>query len=254
MARQLRIEFSGAVYHLTSRGNARADIFIDDSDRTLFLSILSQVVKRFNWLCHAYCLMNNHYHLMIETPDGNVSIGMRQLNGVYTQAFNRKHNRDGHLLKGRYKAILVEKESHLLELCRYIVLNPVRAGVAKKPDDFEWSSYLPMIGKKAIPESLSPEWVLVQFSTTVDIARQQYRQFVSEGIGCDESPWDKLTGQIILGSEAFLKKFKDILTMKEDIAEIPRRQRYVNRPPLAEIFKAAGACQRFRENVANMAL
>ncbi len=132
MARPLRIESPGAVYHLTSRGNARNSIYLDDNDRQRFLAILGNVVDRYNWLCHAFCLMDNHYHLLIETLDPNLSLGMRQLNGVYTQGFNRAHNRVGHVFQGRYKAILVEKDEHLLELCRYIVLNPMRAGVIKE--------------------------------------------------------------------------------------------------------------------------
>jgi REP element-mobilizing transposase RayT len=126
MARLLRLEFPGAIYHLTSRGNARQKVFFADVDHELFLSTLAAVVRRYNWICHAYCLMANHYHLLIETPKTNLSIGMRQLNGIYTQSFNRRHNRVGHLFQGRFKAILVERESHLLELCRYIVLNPAR--------------------------------------------------------------------------------------------------------------------------------
>jgi putative transposase len=122
----LRHEYPGAVYHLTSRGNARQKIFLDDTDRKKFLDVLSQAVSRYGWLCHAYSLMDNHYHLLVETPKGNLSIGMRQLNGIYTQAFNRRHRRVGHLFQGRYKAILVQKQAHLLELCRYVVLNPLR--------------------------------------------------------------------------------------------------------------------------------
>jgi len=122
------------VYHITSRGNEKKLIFKDERDRETFLDTLSQVDKRYNWLCHAYCLMNNHCHLIIETPDGNLSSGMRQLNGVYTQAFNRQHNRVGYLFQGRYKGILIQKDSHLLEVCRYVVLNPVRAKAVKKPE------------------------------------------------------------------------------------------------------------------------
>ena len=127
MARPLRLEFSGALYHVTSRGDRREDIYLDDADRGNYLSVLSEVCDRFNWLVHAYCLMSNHYHLLIETPDSNLAMGMRQLNGVYTQRFNRRHARVGHVFQGRYKAIIVQKDSYLLELARYIVLNPVRA-------------------------------------------------------------------------------------------------------------------------------
>ena len=125
MARPLRIEFPGAVYHVTSRGNERKAIFRDDQDRKRFLEALADVTLRYNWLCHAYCLIGNHYPLLIDTTDGNLSIGMRQLNGVYTQRFNKRHGRVGHLFQGRFKAVLVQKDSHLLEACRYVVLNPV---------------------------------------------------------------------------------------------------------------------------------
>ena len=141
MTRPLRIEYPNAVYHVTSRGNARNKIFLGDQDRENFLAVLDAVVKRYNWLCHAYCLMDNHYHLMIETPDANLSRGMRQLNGVYTQKYNWWHSKTGHIFQGRYKAILVEKENYLLELCRYVVLNPVRANMVDKPEEWKWSSY-----------------------------------------------------------------------------------------------------------------
>jgi len=127
MARPLRIEYPGAVYHVTSRGNEKKAVFKDEQDRENFLRTLQHVNKRYNWLCHAYCLMDNHYHLLIETPDGNLALGMRQLNGVYTQLFNNRRHRTGHLFQGRYKAILIQKDTHLLEVCRYVVLNPVRA-------------------------------------------------------------------------------------------------------------------------------
>ena len=146
MARPLRIEYDGALYHITSRGNERKAIFRDDEDRIGFLEALQKVNERFNWICHAYCLMNNHYHLIVETPDGNLSKGMRQLNGVYTQYFNRKHHRVGHIFQGRYKSILMEKESYLLEVGRYVVLNPVRAKAVKKPEDWNWSSYRSTVG------------------------------------------------------------------------------------------------------------
>ena len=127
MARPLRIEFPHAVYHVTSRGNARQAIVTTDADRRMFRAFLAHVVDRYGWLCHAYCLMDNHDHLVRETPTPNLSQGMRQLNGRYTQACDRTHQRVGHLFQGRFTAILVEKEAHLLERCRYVVLNPVRA-------------------------------------------------------------------------------------------------------------------------------
>jgi putative transposase len=135
MTRPVRIEFSGALYHVTSRGDRKEAIYEDDVDRERFLEILGEVVRVWNWTCHAFCLMTNHYHLVIETPDGNLSKGMRQLNGVYTQASNRRHGRVGRLFQGRYKAILVDGDAYLLELTRYVVLNPVRAGMFRHPGE-----------------------------------------------------------------------------------------------------------------------
>ena len=140
MARPLRIEFPGALYHVTARGNARAPIFLEDADRQLLLATLGDANERHGWLCHAYCLMPNHYHLLLGTPDANLSRGMRQLNGLYTQRFNRRHDRVGHVFQGRFKGILVEREAHLLELARYIVLNPVRAGIVACAEAYRWSS------------------------------------------------------------------------------------------------------------------
>ena len=134
MSRPIRIEFPDALYHVTARGDRREDIFDDDQDRQTFLATLELVINQFNWTCYAWCLMDNHYHLLIQTLDGNLSKGMRQLNGVYTQASNRRHRRVGHLFQGRFKAILVDRDVYLLELARYVVLNPVRAGMVKKPE------------------------------------------------------------------------------------------------------------------------
>ena len=140
MARPLRIEFPGALYHVTARGNARAPIFLEDADRQLLLATLGDAHERHGWLCHAYCLMPNHYHLLLGTPEANLSQGMRQLNGLYTQRFNRRHDRVGHVFQGRFKGILVERGAHLLELARYIVLNPVRAGIVACAEAYRWSS------------------------------------------------------------------------------------------------------------------
>ena len=235
MARPLRIEYPGAVYHITSRGNEKKLIFKDERDREIFLDTLSQVDKRYNWLCHAYCLMNNHYHLIIETPDGNLSAGMRQLNGVYTQAFNRQHNRVGHLFQGRYKGILIQKDSHLLEVCRYVVLNPVRAKAVKKPEQWRWSSYQATAGIEKPHPCLSTEWTLNQFGSTRRIAEKAYRKFVEDGIK-QESIWEAVRAQSILGEEEFTATLTDYLRGKKDIAELPKSQRYIDRPSLENIF------------------
>lgn len=235
MSRPLRIEYPDALYHVTSRGNARNDIFHSDSDRETFLKIFSGVVHRFNWLCHAYCLMDNHYHLLIETPDGNLSKGMRQLNGVYTQRYNWLHQKTGHVFQGRYKAILVEKDSYLLELCRYVVLNPVRTRMKEKPEQWVWSSYRFTAGMKNPPDYLTTDWILGLFNPKKSEAQKLYRRFVRAGIGL-QSPWEELQGQILLGEETFLDSHRDLLHDKQPVKEIPRTQRYLNRPKLSNLF------------------
>jgi putative transposase len=236
MARPLRIEYPGAVYHVTSRGDGRNNIFEDDQDRLLFLSILGSVVKRYHWLCHAYCLMDNHYHLMVETPDANLSAGMRQLNGVYTQDYNRKHQKPGHVFQGRFKAILVQKENYLLELCRYVVLNPVRAGIVQKTEVWKWSSYPATAGISKEPDYLTTDWILGLFNDQRMLAKRRYRAFVREGTYGSAS-WTEIQRQVLLGEEEFVKKFKDILEDKKQIKEIPRSQRYIGRLGLENIFQ-----------------
>jgi putative transposase len=236
MARPLRIEYPGAVYHVTSRGNGGSKIFRDNPDREMFLSSFREVVKRYHWICHAYCLMDNHYHVMIETPEANLSSGMRQLNGIYTQKVNRKHHQSGHIFQGRFKAVLVQKESYLLELCRYVILNPVRAGIVYKVEDWRWSSYEATAGIRKRPEYLTTEWILGIFNSERGIAQRQYRTFIREGMN-RKSPWEELRGQILLGEDRFVGKFKDLLGSKEKVKEIPRQQRYIGRPSLGGIFR-----------------
>jgi REP element-mobilizing transposase RayT len=247
MVRPLRIEFPGAVYHVTSRGNARQAIFIDNEDRGGFLDVLSMVVERFKWLCHAYCLMENHYHLLIETPNANLSKGMRELNGVYTQGFNHRYRRVGHLFQGRYKAILVEKDNHLLSLCRYVVLNPVGVGLVRRPEQWRWSSYRATIGLVKRPSFLTIDWVLSQFGGRKRVAMEKYRGFVVEGID-KGSPWETLRGQIFWGTEEFIKRLRGLLDEKESIKEVPRAQRYVARPPLRGLFKGKKGKERRAED------
>jgi len=234
MARPLRIEYEGAVYHVTSRGNGRQRIFLVDSDREAFLEVLSDAVKRFGWICHAYCLMTNHYHLLLETPEANLSRGMRHLNGVYTQAFNRRHMRSGHVMQGRFKAILVEKESHLLELARYVVLNPVRAKTVRSAKDWPWSNYRATAGMAETPEFLAANWTLAQFHRSRARAINLYREFVKQGRAVDA--WVELRGGILLGSDGFVDRLKPLLSDYQMLKEVPRRERLAARPSLEELF------------------
>ncbi len=232
MARPLRIEYPGALYHVTSRGNAREDIFLDDGDRVKFLSVYSHVSQRFNWRCHAYCLMTNHYHFVIETPEANLSQGMRQLNGVYTQQFNREHGRTGHIFQGRFTAILVERESYLLELCRYVVLNPVRAGMVRSAREWPWSSYRATAGQVVGASWFTGDWVLEHFGRKRSSSEAAYREFVAEGR--DQEPiWDQLQHQMYLGSEGFISRVQKRIQAHQDLAEIPRAQRRAPPKPLA---------------------
>jgi REP element-mobilizing transposase RayT len=246
MARPLRLEYAGAVYHVTSRGNAREPIFRDDRDREMLLKILEEVNERFHWLYHAYCLMDNHFHLMIETPDGNLSKGMRQLNGIYTIRFNKRHHTVGHVFQGRYKAILIQKDSHLLEVCRYVVLNPVRAKLVETPERWKWSSYRGTAGIGKLHPCLTADWVLGQFGAKRREAERRYRGFVRDGIG-GESIWSEVKGQSILGDRGFVERLIDYVRGYEDVKEIPRSQRYVNRPGLDDIFRNIRGEKRKRD-------
>ncbi len=233
MVRPLRIEYPGAVYHVTSRGNARAKIFRTESDKRTFLDLLFDAVTRFHLICYAYCLMNNHYHLLLETPEGNLSKSIRHLNGVYTQRFNRKYSRPGHVFQGRYKAFLVDRESYLLELCRYVVLNPIRAKLVETPEKYRWTSYRATGGIAACPSFLSREPILSRFSDNQERAMLLYRTFVMEGITL-ESPWKNLKGQLFLGDDRFVETAKAYRL--EVSTENPRSQRYANRPALTELL------------------
>lgn len=234
MVRPLRLEFSGALYHVTSRGNERKRIFFVEEDRELFLGLLSNVVEKFKWICHAYCLMDNHYHLLIETPEPNLSEGMRQLNGVYTQKINRKRKRVGHLLQGRFKAVLIEKESHLLETARYIVLNPIRAKMVKTLSSWRWSSYNQTAGHRKRMPFLTTDWLLGQFSLKRGEAQRGYMDFVRDPMG-SQTIWKGMKAKSVLGGPAFVSRIKGMLEDDRELEVIPRFQRHIDRPGLEEL-------------------
>jgi putative transposase len=233
MSRPLRLELAGGVYHVTSRGDGREDVYLSDADRRVWLEVFGQVCKRFNWVCHAWCQMTNHYHILIETPEPNLSQGMRQLNGSYTQRFNRAHARVGHVFQGRYKAILVERDSYLLELARYVVLNPLRARMVKRLEAWPWSSYPATCGQLPAPEWLQTDWILAPFGRQRASAIRKYVEFVHEGARLP-SVWTQLQGQIYLGSEAFVKKMQAQIEQKPALGEIPRAQRRALTQALAD--------------------
>jgi len=232
MARPLRLEFPGAIYHVTCRGNRREKVFSDRQDRLVWLEETARMCERFHFVIHAYCQMTNHYHLLIETPDGNLGQGMRQLNSVYSRYYNRRHGLVGHVLQGRYHAILVQKESYQLELARYIVLNPIRAGIAKKLGDWEWSSLQFMLGDRPSPSWMETSWLLNSFGADPVSARQAYLAFLLAGIDA-KSPLEQVAFQCILGDDTFIAQHRKSATA-EISGEIAREQRRAIALPLEE--------------------
>jgi putative transposase len=223
-SRPLRLEFEGALYHVTSRGDRREPIFEDDADRQALLDVLAQGVERFDAVVLAYCLMGNHYHFVLQTHQPNLSRLMRQINGVYTQAYNRRHGKIGHLFQGRFKAVLVDEDAYLLEVCRYVDLNPVRAGMVRRPHDWAWSSYRAHTGQVAAPAWLDSMTLYRQLAPRAPRREgaERYRQFVAQGKGI--KLWEEaLSGQIYLGGEAFVQRMQAYAA--QDTKEVPRIQR-----------------------------
>lgn len=239
MARPLRIEFPDALYHVTSRGDRREPIYSDDDDRSTWLGVLSQVCGRFNWVVQAYCLMGNHYHLMLQTPDANLAAGMRQLNGVYTQRVNRRHGRVGHVFQGRYKAVLVDRDAYMMELARYVVLNPVRAGMVNDVGDWPWSSYAATIGAEPAPTWLDIDALLGSFGPVRRNAVRRYIHHVRAGVGLP-SIWNGLKGQLYLGDDAFVARMqRNLDAAQRQALEVPRAQRRAPAQPLAHFAALA---------------
>jgi putative transposase len=227
VSRPLRVCPPGAVVHVIARGLERGRIVRDDHDRHAFLGDLAVAVRRYQWLCHAYCLMDNHYHLLLEIPLGNLPLGMRHLNGVYAQGFNRRHGRFGYLFQSRYRSILVERESHLLTACRYFVLNPVKAGIVERPEQYRWSSHRATAGLAPPPAFLTTDWILSQFGDDRSEAQAAYRAFVAEA-------GDELT---VAGERVGTDEFLALrLGSAHDLREVPRAQLQPLRRPLQDIF------------------
>jgi len=238
MGRPLRIEYPGALYHISSRGNEQNPIFHDDSDRSRFLGILEDYHDRYGILIHSYVLMDNHYHLILETPRGNLIKVMHGLNSGYTGYFNRKFERSGHLFQGRYKAILVEKEAYLLELSRYVHLNPIRAGIVKDPSQYPWSSCPGFFWKRKEAHWVEYSWILSRFGPAPKGARTEYRKFLRPDESRAETPPAKLHGQVILGTKSFIAKTQVLLQQTSLNQEIVERKRLQSYPSPESVLKA----------------
>jgi len=239
MTRPLRIEYPGAFYHITSRGIEKRDLFLSRSDRFRFLSYLESATERYGAVIHVYCLMGNHYHLLLETPRGNLSQIMHHVNGAYTIYFNIKNERVGHLFQGRYKSILVEADTYALELSRYIHLNPVRSGIAHDPTRFPWSSSGSYAGMRATPAWLTRNSILSYFSGKVKERHAAYRRFVERGIGRHlENPVSYAVAATILGKEAFVQKIKsEHLCSRAPDDEVPALKIAKNRISIRKIVE-----------------
>ena len=249
MARSLRIEYEGALHYVSSRGrtlgtrdtspleffqNSGANIFLDDVDRSHFLEAFANTIERFGWICYAYCLIDDQYSLLIETPQPNLSRGMKQVNGVYTQWFNHRHSRSGPLVQGRFKSIVVEKKSYLLEVARDIVRSPVSAKLARGPRDWKWSSYRAMVGAIRSPSFLARDLLLSHLDTNPAEAVRAYRDFVKQGRGIDGRK-DVRAG-VLLGSESFVQSLRPLLRDLKGNRKIGIDPRLATRPSLSRLF------------------
>jgi REP-associated tyrosine transposase len=215
---------------LIVRGNAGQRVFADEADYHAFLELLKHVLERYSWLLYAYCLMDNHYHLVVETPLANVSVGMRQLNGGYARRFNVRRDREGHVFQARFRSILVESDAHLLEVCRYVVLNPVRAGICDHPADWRWSSYNATVGTAKSPVPLALDRLLGAFAPSLRAARRLYEEYVLDGV--DDALAERVRGER-LGSADFLR---NDFGHDRPLPEVPREQWLPQPPTLDDLF------------------
>lgn len=245
MSRPVRIEFPGASYHVTSKGREGQVVFLDDDDRGVFLNVVDNVVDRFDWLVHSYVLMPDHYHLVVEVPSANLSKGMRQLNGVYTQHFNRRHGEEGPIFQGRFKSVLFEKKTYLLPLCRHVVTNPTRSDDSTSYASYKWSSYRGLVGKVKKPKLLHSEDVLTSFGKREKDAQRKFREYVKEGVKAD-SPLENRTNQVLLGSTKFLNEMQPILQGERLSKRGPKAAK--RRRSLGTLFKRVGDKTRPERN------
>lgn len=249
MSRPLRIEYPGAFYHVINRGLERREIFRSKPDYEYFLDLLLQLHEKYGLWVHSYCLMPNHYHLYLETPNGHLSKIMRQLDGHYTQKFNKKYARVGPLMQGRYKAVLVEQDSYSLQLSKYIHLNPVKAKIVRTPEEFVWSSYSAFIGKPKTPDFLKTTWLLGQFNKSVKKSQKAFKAFTLQDME-DWSPEKETYKGLILGSSDFISQIQDTYLAGKSDPEIPKLKVVQKQLPTEQIRKLITALETDK-NTAN---
>lgn len=245
MSRPVRIEFPGAHYHVTSKGVQDKPVYLDNEDRIAFLSVLETVVSRFGWLLHSYVLMNSHYHLIVECPKANLSKGMRQLNGVYTQHFNRRHEIEGSLFQGRFKSVLFEAKTYLLPLCRHVVLNPVRVGASSSAQTYRWSNHRVTGGATKKSTFLHTSAILDSFGRSAKDAQIKYKEYVKAGVNV-ESPLLERSHQVLLGSPKFISQMQPILDGEKLAKRGPKRAS--RRRSLPVLFKKVDNLSKSERN------
>jgi len=238
MARPLRLDFAGALHHVTSRGNERRPIFHSNRDREAFLQFLAEAVKRFGWSVTAWVLMTNHYHLVIQTPEPNLSRGMQWLNGTYADWFNRRHERSGHLFQGRFKSFLIQTETYAAEVLRYVVLNPVRAKIVATPEEYRWSSYRATAGLEGAPAWLDLAAVYIQFDSDRAAAQAMYAEYVRANVDSCERLWDRTINGIYLGGEEWAKQMRAVVESRPRSTDHPVEQRAIGRPKVQKVIAA----------------
>jgi REP element-mobilizing transposase RayT len=247
MARPLRINYPGAFYHVTSRGNERKAVFKSKRDREKFLEYLETASLRYDAVVHVYCLMDSHYHIFLETPSGNLPQIMRHINGAYTTYFNVKRDRSGHLFQGRYNAILVDADEYAKELSRYIHLNPVRAKMVERPEEYKWSSLQDYTGARKPPDWLHRDFILRYFGNKFSAAERGYKKFISSLEEKEyESPLKEVFASTILGDTGFIEYVrKKYVKSKGTDKEIPAAKAFTEKSSMEDIFK--GVDREFSE-------
>lgn len=247
MGRPLRINYPGAFYHVTSRGNERKSIYQTNRDYERFTGYLESATERYGANIHCFCLMTNHYHLLLETPRGNLQSILHHINTGYTNYFNAKKTRSGHLFQGRYRAILVEKDLYALELSRYIHLNPVRAGILEDPIQYPWSSFSSYCSKKNKWDWLQRDFIFGQVSKTLGKAIRGYRDYVQRGMTEKlEDPLKKAVASTVIGSEEFTEWVREKWIEQRVDREVPALRAMGKRPDISFI---KGACEKvFKKN------
>lgn len=241
MSRQARIEYPGALHHVRARGNNRQAIFRDDQDRREFLVLVSEAVRRYGWLVYAWVLMTNHIHFVIETAEPNLSDGMKWLLSCYVEWFHFHHGSGGHLFGDRFHSDLIEKESYLREAAAYVVLNPVRASMVARPEDYAWSSYRAAAGLEPAPAWLALSELAPHFGS-VDTWRANYQELVAAKMASGERLWDRRVNRIYLGSVQWVKEIRKRVEgdLRSDVH--PRAHREVGRPDMAAVIAAVAKC------------